>query len=332
MNSKLTANAGRRQCAEKNRAESQISVTAVVVTFNRKEFLSECLDGLLRQTHPVGHIVIIDNASTDGTAEFLSTAGYLKLDKIEYIRLATNTGGAGGFHEGVKHAYEYGAEWIWMMDDDVEPVPNALQTMLSYSDRSGCIQGDKGYLDGRREQWERAADLRRSGRRKRLAILPDTECVSVKVGCFEGMLIRREIVSKIGYPDGRFFIGGDDVAYGYLASKHTAIIYLPRICFIKKIVKISAVQPTLLSRIRTRFTSHHSSRFYFFVVRNELLLFPYIRDGVNSFLFFLRVGGVLMRYTLVSLICERDLKNCSELWRGAREGWRLQASKSVERS
>ena len=182
MNSKLTANAGRRQRAEKNRAESQISVTAVVVTFNRKEFLSECLDGLLRQTHPVGHIVIIDNASTDGTAEFLSTAGYLKLDKIEYIRLATNTGGAGGFHEGVKRAYEYGAEWIWMMDDDVEPVPNALQTMLSYSDRSGCIQGDKGYLDGRREQWERAADLRRSGRRKRLAILPDTECVSVKVG------------------------------------------------------------------------------------------------------------------------------------------------------
>jgi rhamnopyranosyl-N-acetylglucosaminyl-diphospho-decaprenol beta-1,3/1,4-galactofuranosyltransferase len=94
------------------------SVAAVVVTFNRKELLCECLDALLAQTYPVSRIVLIDNASSDGTAELLAEKGYLENEIFDYLRLPVNSGGAGGFHEGVKRAFEAGFDWLWLMDDE----------------------------------------------------------------------------------------------------------------------------------------------------------------------------------------------------------------------
>ena len=132
------------------------TVCAVVVTYNRKELLIECLDGLLRQTRPIDAIYIIDNASTDNTPEFLKEKGFIQelppknltkswekefeiknlTDgqpiKLRYIRMHENTGGAGGFHEGVKRAYEKGYDWLWLMDDDAEPYENALQLLKDY--------------------------------------------------------------------------------------------------------------------------------------------------------------------------------------------------------
>jgi len=86
-----------------------LRVCAVVVTYNRKDLLVECLEALRRQTGPLDAIYIIDNASTDGTPELLRSRGYRDGAVIEnpldgseiiirYVRLPVNTGGAGGFH------------------------------------------------------------------------------------------------------------------------------------------------------------------------------------------------------------------------------------------
>ena len=83
-------------------------IAAVVVTYNRKELLKECLDALLRQTYSVDSIILIDNASNDGTPEFLKENGYLDNPKIDYVRLPENTGSAGGFYDGVKRGYKKG--------------------------------------------------------------------------------------------------------------------------------------------------------------------------------------------------------------------------------
>src|ERR1035441_9411687 len=103
------------------------SIAAVVVTYNRKALLGECLDALLKQTHPLDAIYVIDNASTDGTKEFLNERGYLRESKIRYVPLPDNTGGAGGFYEGLRHAFEAGFDWFWLMDDDVEPYLDGLE-------------------------------------------------------------------------------------------------------------------------------------------------------------------------------------------------------------
>ena len=120
--------------------EKKETVCAVVVTYNRKTLLLECLEALRKQTRPVDGIYIIDNASTDETPEVLKESGYIpelppselaepyeiehqisnlvngEPIKIFYVRMHENTGGAGGFYEGVKRGYEKGYDWLWLMD------------------------------------------------------------------------------------------------------------------------------------------------------------------------------------------------------------------------
>jgi rhamnopyranosyl-N-acetylglucosaminyl-diphospho-decaprenol beta-1,3/1,4-galactofuranosyltransferase len=295
-----------------------------VVTYNRKQLLCECLDALLAQTFPLSRIVLIDNASTDGTADLLAENGYLENGICDYVRLPINSGGAGGFHEGVKRAHEAGFDWLWLMDDDVEPVPNALTKMLSHANVSRCIQGCKVFQDGRSEDWERWANIDKSGRRSPSLEPRTLAYISVQIGCFEGMLIHREIVSKIGFPDKRFFIGGDDVAYGYLASKHTQVIYIREACFVKKIYQLG--YPRLSQRMRDRFLNRRPNRFYFLSVRNEILLYGYTRDKVRGGRFSVRIAKMLLMHSVTTLIFERSLSNFAALWRGAFQGYRLLSS------
>ena len=93
----------------------------------------------------------MDNNSSDGIPQLLKDSGYIKLlppseinefweteniidEKIEVycIRMNKNIGGSGGFHEGIKKAYEKGYDWIWIMDDDAEPEKTALEEMMEY--------------------------------------------------------------------------------------------------------------------------------------------------------------------------------------------------------
>lgn len=92
-------------------------ITAVIVTYNRKELLSQNIEMLLKQTITFDSIIIVDNCSDDGTYEYLKKCGWTKAPFI-YLRTETNIGGAGGFYTGVKAAYEAGADWIVLMDDD----------------------------------------------------------------------------------------------------------------------------------------------------------------------------------------------------------------------
>src|SRR5262245_34479345 len=94
-------------------------ICAVVVTFNRKPLLAKCLLSLERQSRRPDAILVVDNRSTDGTAAMLAE----QFGHLSYLRLEANTGGAGGFHEGMKWAYERGFDWLWVMDDDVEAMP-----------------------------------------------------------------------------------------------------------------------------------------------------------------------------------------------------------------
>src|SRR5260221_2165012 len=105
------------------------SVAAVVVTYNRKELLARCLEAIRAQSRPCERVFIVDNASTDGTPEYLAAAALMG-DSIQYIRLPANSGSAGGFHEGMRRAYESGYDWLWLMDDDGCPAPDRLEDLL----------------------------------------------------------------------------------------------------------------------------------------------------------------------------------------------------------
>ncbi|MDR3606020.1 MAG: glycosyltransferase family 2 protein [Oligoflexia bacterium] len=202
-----------------------MKVCAVIVTYNREKLLLECLDALARQTVPVKQVVLIDNASTDGTAQAIQAvlASSRYPFKLIYQRLAVNTGGAGGFYEGVKRATLAGefSDWLWLMDDDAEPSPTCLEKLLA---APGLEQ--YGFLapriihkeSGREEAYHQKIkmDLFRIKEIQKPAGLMAT---SLEANAFVGVLINTKAVAKVGLPDPSYFIWFDDADYTYRISR-----------------------------------------------------------------------------------------------------------------
>ena len=97
-------------------------IIAVIVSYNRKKLLKEALEHLLHQQNVKFDILIIDNASTDGTKEYI--VDYLQKDNILYHNTGANLGGAGGFSLGVKMGVEKGYDYVWIMDDYLNRAPD----------------------------------------------------------------------------------------------------------------------------------------------------------------------------------------------------------------
>ena len=101
-----------------------MKVLAVVVTHNRRELLARCLDHLLAQRDVPLDLLVVNNASTDGTVEMLSARG---IDVVTQ----ENVGSAGGWHRGIEEAQVRGYEAVWLMDDDGFPDPAALGVLVT---------------------------------------------------------------------------------------------------------------------------------------------------------------------------------------------------------
>ena len=208
------------------------TVAAVVVTYNRSRLLLECLGALLRQSRPLDRIVLVDNASSDGTLQALEACGYLHHPLIDLVRLPRNTGGAGGFHEGIKRAMSLGVDWMWIMDDDAEPYPDALETMEPAFTRSG-IGGVANLtlgLDGR-PQLEHRGWLRLCGLTPRAHLAIDEsrlgEQIEITFASFVGLAVHRSAVERIGLPKSELFIKGDDLDYCLRLAPLGPIILVP---------------------------------------------------------------------------------------------------------
>ena len=100
------------------------SVWAVVVTWNRRALLEQCLAHLIAQTRHCDGVVVVDNASDDGTAEMLADAW---AGQAMVVRMPVNTGGAGGFNAGIRAAIEAGADEYVMKPFDRETLESKLQ-------------------------------------------------------------------------------------------------------------------------------------------------------------------------------------------------------------
>ena len=125
---------------------SPLRVVAVVVTYNRRELLLEALGAVQAQAHPPDRVIVVDNASTDGTAAAVR-AGFSQMQLAETGR---NTGGAGGFAYGIALALADAADLIWVMDDDTVPEPDALRALV---EARGHQQGTPPVLVASRVVW-----------------------------------------------------------------------------------------------------------------------------------------------------------------------------------
>lgn len=188
-----------------------MNIIAVVVTYNRMELLKRTVRRL-QQNKPLSDIVVVNNGSTDGTAGWLETQPDL------IVINQANVGGSGGFYTGMEYAYRGGADWIWCMDDDVFPRADCLEQLLQHTGREdvGILSPrrlQKGKLFTHEFQGYNLTNPFASMYRDRLAKQNITTPVEIKGAAFEGLLIRREVVEKVGLPNKELFIFCDDTDY-----------------------------------------------------------------------------------------------------------------------
>lgn len=196
-------------------------VATVVVTFNRLELLKECLHALSAQSSPPDSIYVIDNASTDGTGDWLRDSLSVLFPGVVAVTLEKNTGGAGGFCRGLSVALDHGADWVWMMDDDARPHTSALEELMCVCEDPGNVYGSIA-VQGEDTAW--ATTLVDQGNRvvSKVASVPPRARVDFLP--FLGFMIHRTLVARIGLPDASFFILSDDTEYSLRARKSGAHI------------------------------------------------------------------------------------------------------------
>ncbi|SDB72911.1 glycosyltransferase family 2 protein [Belnapia rosea] len=192
-------------------------VCAVVLTYNRRELLDECLRSIAAQSHVCDRVIVVDNASTDGTAEMLAECWRSKVDAHV---LEQNIGAAGGFNLGMRLAYRTGADYIWVMDDDVMPEPDALEKLLAAASvlasrniapsfLTSILRSPVGHLTNVPEidrhtnplQYENWPDLL------------DHKLVPVIRAALASNLLPRSTLEQYGLPIADMFIWGEDTEF-----------------------------------------------------------------------------------------------------------------------
>ena len=189
-------------------------LAAVIVTFNRKKLLGENIRMLLKQTRPFDKIFIVDNCSTDGTPEYLAEQGWMDAPKFVYVKTHANIGGAGGFYTGTKAAFEAGADYIVLMDDDGRAADEFTFERLVREAERLHAENPKLFVNSLVRQGE-LLSFKMGSRYTVAEALADAKdgLLYGEANPFNGTLVSRELVAEIGYPNPDFFIKGDEVNY-----------------------------------------------------------------------------------------------------------------------
>ena len=209
---------------------------AVIVTYNRIDYLKESIECYTNQSLKPHRIVVVDNCSTDGTVEFLKKwkakdAGVEK----DVIFLSENQGGSGGFYAGLKHIQEFDdIDWIWVADDDAFPDFNAFKNADIFInehkndiDEIAAICGVCSY-DGRISNFQRFRLKKTMFGIQDMSIpqrwYNNNQGFDIDMYSFVGTIMKRENLLKAGLPRKDFFIYHDDVEHALRMRKTGRIV------------------------------------------------------------------------------------------------------------
>jgi GT2 family glycosyltransferase len=187
------------------------SIASVTVAYNAAKVLPRQIEALLMQTRPLQEIVVVDNASTDGTAAMLAE----RYPQVTVLRMPENVGQAGGWSAGLSYAaLRKRYDWIWTFDNDSVPEADTLETLLNGTDTLGSEVGMVAPMPIHRKTGIRYTPyLWRDGFLKPSEELLRQPTWFADLAIASGCLIRGAVVEKIGLPRSDFFMDFVDLEY-----------------------------------------------------------------------------------------------------------------------
>lgn len=245
-----------------------MKVSAVIVTYNRLELLKKCLSAISSQSHAVEHVIVIDNNSAQETFDYLRN-----LDGIDYIRLESNIGGAGGFFNGLKYFIENTSDdFVWVMDDDTIPEKDALKKLLSVFEKNknvGFLASNVRWID----ESPAVMNIPHVVVNDWNELIDKQNIVKIHRATFVSVIFSRNVVLKVGLPIKEFFIWGDDTEYTERISRKYPSYF----------VAASIVHHEMKSNTGVNIVNDNSDRLdrYFYAYRNRM--YNYRKLGGKEF-------------------------------------------------
>jgi len=272
---------------------------AAVMTYNRRDSLRRCLQAIRDQTTPPAEILVIDNASTDGTEAMLSA----EFPEARVLRTSENTGCAGAMEEALRFALTFAPEYIWFFDDDAIPVRSCLETL--------------------------SREIRTLERERRVGVLrpmirdPQTGDL-VGGGMSHGALLRADMVAAVGYPHANLFIELSDHSYARLLRQAGYEIFrVPTV-----LVEHPVDRPRSLREIVAGGYRVKPWRLYY-RVRNRIYFSLYVQRSIPQFL---RQLAITVRTVALLTLFGRPRRGHALVVRGVLDGILARLGRRVEPS
>lgn len=271
----------------------QETVAVAAVTFDRPDDVQTLLEALSRQDYPIKSVALVDSGTSDVAALAEQSNA-----PVNYIRSHTNLGGAGGFSLAILSAMASGAEWVWIMDDDAHPEDTAVLRSLLEAARSRNLDVVVPLIVAPTDSTRLSFPFRVQGRTthernqvEKLGFIPDI------AQFFNGALIRTSVFFRVGLPDLRLFIRGDETDFMLRLRRAGIPFGTVTTVALSHPPGWAEVQHVIGDRLHVLVPETPFKRFYFFRNRGHLTR-RYLRgrsliaDVVGYPLYYLRRGDV----------------------------------------
>lgn len=217
-----------------------MNISAAIVTYNRLDFLKRVLTALKGQTRKPDRIIVVNNSSSDGTVEYLATC-----TDIEVIT-QDNTGSSGGQFTSAKYCYETDSEWIWLMDDDVLPRPDALENLIKDLDEKRVhvplrINHDGSVNTGDTLELNYTNPFKSIWKTINKNEIPEKPFIKAQGISFEGPIFHRNLITDIGLPEFGYFIYADDTDFFSRAMKSGYSCYIVANSVLDRLLPVPAL-------------------------------------------------------------------------------------------
>jgi len=295
-------------------------VGVVLLNCNGGKFTLACIQSLLSGTMKPDKIIVVDNASADGSDDEIASS----FPDIRLIRNKVNVGFTTGNNIGIRELVDQGYGYIWVLNNDTELERGCLKIQYDFMESSPEIAGCCGkilFSDSRKTIWYAGTKLNRFILRVRprgwMEIDEGQYDLPQKtlfiVGC--SMFVRGKVWRQVGGFDDKFFIYYEDFDWSLRAEKQNFNFwYLPKAIIYHK------VSGTMGKGSEKQTPLTIPSRVAYLMQRNQMFIIKRWK-GLFSFLFILFVLEIpRILYYSAGMLFSRKTDNFFALWRGMRDG------------